>query len=1444
MPAGLSGVSAIAAGWRHTVAIAGLLTSVVENAGAQTLSNFLIGISPGPAGESAQTVSFTVTNSNNALFSVQPALAANGTLTFTPAPNTTGSATVTALARDNGGTANGGVDTSGPQTFTVTVNGIPPGISSQPTGLTVDVTSNAAFSVTGTGTAPLAYQWRKNGVNLVGETGATVGFVNVQTNHAGSYTVVITNTWGSVTSSVAALTVNRLSQTITFAALPGKRVDEGPFSLTASTSSGLPVTFSSSDAAVATVSGNTVTITGIGSTTITASQAGDATYLPASVNRTLAVAGIPAGISSQPTGLTVNVTSIAAFSVTGTGTAPLAYQWRKNGVNLVGETGATVGFVNVQTNHAGSYTVVITNTWGSVTSSVAALTVNRLSQTITFAALPGKRVDEGPFSLTASTSSGLPVTFSSSDAAVATVSGNTATVTGIGSTTITASQAGNAIYLPASVNRTLAVAGIPPSIVGQPTGQTVNVTGIAAFNVTAAGTAPFSYQWRREGVDLGGSTGATLGLVNVQTNQAGSYTVVITNTWGSITSSVAVLTVNQLSQTITFGALPLKRVDDAPFTLTATASSGLPVIFSSSDAAVATVSGNTVTLTGIGSTTLTASQAGDATYLPATSVNRTLSVAGIPPGISSQPASLTLNVTSNAAFSVTGTGTAPLAYQWRKNDADLVSETGAALGLVNVQTNQAGSYTVVITNMWGSVTSSVAALTVSRLVQAVTFAALPGKRVDDGPFSLAATTSSSLPVAFSSSDAAVATVSGDTVTITGIGSTTITAAQAGNATYLPATSVNRTLAVAGIPPGITSQPVGIAVNVTSNAAFSVTGTGTAPLAYQWRKNGVNLVGETGATVGFVNVQTNHAGSYTVVITNTWGSVTSSVAALTVNRLSQTITFAALPGKRVDEGPFSLTASTSSGLPVTFSSSDAAVATVSGNTATVTGIGSTTITASQAGNAIYLPASVNRTLAVAGIPPSIVGQPAGLAVAVGANPSLIVGSIGSGPLSYQWRLGTNGLAQGTNATLTLTNVQTSQAGVYTVVISNLTGSVTSSAAVLKVVPEFVTRSLPSGYTGGARFTVGLSAAPPTGTDNYALEDAIPAGWTVGAISHSGSFDGVNGKVKFGPFFDATARTLTYESIPPANASGTATFTGAASADGVNTAVLGAQTMEHYPRIPADNNPTDGRVTIGEVTAYGSAWKSGAIWATGPNPIPIGYVTRAGALWKGGETYRFDAAVTNAPLWWVNTSGMAPAALMAAALVPAAVTPGEAIADLAGGFQRNKDFVVTLRVRPSVGVQNYAVEETVPPGWNIRTNSLDQGGAYDGNGRKVKWGQFFDNQERVLSFILEPGASVDPVVFAGVASFDGVEIPFTGRRAIQRGAFLPENANAGRNVKVDGFRVVVQGEAGKRYDIEATETPGVLSSWLPVATNLDGTALVDFTDTLATSRQARFYRVIER
>ncbi len=99
--------------------------TVLEDAGAQTVANWATGITPGPASESGQTVSFQVTgNTNAALFSVAPAVSPTGDLTYTPAPNANGTAAVTIVLKDNGGTANGGVDTSAPQTFNITVTAV------------------------------------------------------------------------------------------------------------------------------------------------------------------------------------------------------------------------------------------------------------------------------------------------------------------------------------------------------------------------------------------------------------------------------------------------------------------------------------------------------------------------------------------------------------------------------------------------------------------------------------------------------------------------------------------------------------------------------------------------------------------------------------------------------------------------------------------------------------------------------------------------------------------------------------------------------------------------------------------------------------------------------------------------------------------------------------------------------------------------------------------------------------------------------------------------------------------------------------------------------------------------------------------------------------------------------------------------------------------------
>jgi PAS domain-containing protein len=110
---------------------AGASQSVLEDSGAKTVSAWATAISPGPVSESSQIVTFTVSADNTGLFAVQPAIAPNGTLTFTPAADANGVATVSVTAHDDGGTANGGTDASAPRTFTVTVDPVddPPGFS-------------------------------------------------------------------------------------------------------------------------------------------------------------------------------------------------------------------------------------------------------------------------------------------------------------------------------------------------------------------------------------------------------------------------------------------------------------------------------------------------------------------------------------------------------------------------------------------------------------------------------------------------------------------------------------------------------------------------------------------------------------------------------------------------------------------------------------------------------------------------------------------------------------------------------------------------------------------------------------------------------------------------------------------------------------------------------------------------------------------------------------------------------------------------------------------------------------------------------------------------------------------------------------------------------------------------------------------------------------------
>ena len=205
----------------------------------------------------------------------------------------------------------------------------------------------------------------------------------------------------------------------------------------------------------------------------------------------------------------------------------------------------------------------------------------------------------------------------------ASLSGSTLTVTGAGTITVTASQAGNITYAAASpVTQTVVVSAASQSITftGLPTTATYGAAGPYSLNATASSGLPVTYSVTGPATIAGSTltiTGA--GTVTVTAAQAGNANY---KAAAPVTQTVVV---SGASQSITFGAIP-PQVAGTSFSLNATASSGLPVSFTSLTTGICTVSGATVTLATSGTCTIQASQGGNAQYAAATPVTQSFTV--------------------------------------------------------------------------------------------------------------------------------------------------------------------------------------------------------------------------------------------------------------------------------------------------------------------------------------------------------------------------------------------------------------------------------------------------------------------------------------------------------------------------------------------------------------------------------------------------------------------------------------------------------------------------------------------------------------------------------------------------------------------------------------------------------------------------------------------------
>jgi hypothetical protein len=1006
-----------------------------------------------------------------------------------------------------------GFATSAPAVLTVMV---PPTITTQPQSHTNVAGTIATFGVSVSGSVPLSYQWQFNGGNISGATDAALTLNNVQPTDVGSYGVVVTNPAGTVTSAVALLTV-WLPPNIT--AQPQSRTNilgtSAAFGVAADGTAPVSYQWQFNGGNIV---GATATNFTIGS--VQASDAGNYAVIvinsAGSVTSALAALTVwlPPIIIAQPQSRTNVVGTSAGFTVGLTGTSPFSYQWQFNGANIAGATGATFTIGNAQTSDAGSYSVVVTNVAGSITSAAAALTM-LVPPAITTQPQSRTNVPTTTATFNAVASGTAPLSYQWQFNG-ANIPG--ATATSLTLNAVQASDAGNYAVVVTnaggSVTSALAVltVWVPPSISLQPQSRT-NVVGTSAvFNVAANGTPPLSYQWQFSGANIAGATAASFTIASVQPSDAGSYAVVVTNSIGSMTSAVAVLTV-WIPPAIT--SQPQSRTNvvgtGAGFSVAASGTAPLSYQWQFNGSNVSGATATALTLNNV--------QASDAGSYSAVVTNSggsiTSSIAAltvwVPPSVASQPQSRTNVVGTGAAFTVAVNGTAPFSYQWQVNGANVTAATGANFTIANVQPSDAGSYTVLVTNSAGSVTSAGAILTVL-VPPSITIQPQSQTNVVGTAATLTAAATGTAPLSyqwqFNNANIPGATTTSLTLSNVQIG-------DSGNYTVVATNSAgSSTSAVAvltvWVPPSV-SQPQSRTNVVGTSALFSVTATGTVPLTYQWQRDGGNIPGAVGSSLLLSNVQSSDAANYSVVVTNVAGSVTSAVAALTIwsppsisgqpqsrtNVLGTTAVFAVAA---VGTSPLSYQWQFNGG-----NMSGAIGTSLTLNNVQPADVGAYCVVVTNGAGAVT---SAVVTLTVL-LPPTLAMQPRSHTNVASVTAAFSAMAIGTPPFAYQWRFNGVNVAGASGPTLTLNYPQFGDSGNYTLFVTNAAGVATSSIATLTVLPPTDCVSPPPGLVGW--WPGEGNANDIAGTNNGVLQGGANAS-AAGVVNSGMSFDGANGFVQ--------------------------------------------------------------------------------------------------------------------------------------------------------------------------------------------------------------------------------------------------------------------------------------------------------------------------------------------
>ena len=442
-----------------------------------------------------------------------------------------------------------------------------PQIQTQPAAVASAVGGTVSFSVAATGApTPAIFQWQRrpvdgsgfvvitDGAPYSGASTATLSVAGVTSAMNGDqFRVLVSNLISpEALSNAVALTVGTAPVFTSAVTATFQAATSGSFTVTAT--SATTVTFSATGLpSWATLNTSTGEITGApvdtaGSPVTVSISANNGLAVTQALVITVTPAVIAPAITVQPVSASVDQGQIATLSVTATGTAPLNYQWLRNGVALASATSSTFSLASAQVASAGSYTVRVTNAVGSVVSNGAALVVNAVpsfvSQPRAQSALAGSSV---VFSTEAEGGANFTYIWRKNGVAIAGATGSTLALS-----SVAASDAGNydvlvsnALGQVGSSLAQLSVVSAPtaPVITAQPANRTVLLGATTTFSVSASGAPAPSFQWRRNGTAIANATNANLVINNAQAGDAFSYDVVVTNSVGNISSERASLRV-------------------------------------------------------------------------------------------------------------------------------------------------------------------------------------------------------------------------------------------------------------------------------------------------------------------------------------------------------------------------------------------------------------------------------------------------------------------------------------------------------------------------------------------------------------------------------------------------------------------------------------------------------------------------------------------------------------------------------------------------------------------------------------------------------------------------------------------------------------------------------------------------------------------------------------